>query len=577
MKESKTLNSFICRIFKLIRPYALHFTLGSVFLLLGSAVNLMLPQVARDFLDSETGNWALEHPFMTALALFVIFAGQNLFFYLRSSLFSDVGIRVGADLREQLFTALIKKPLAFHDTNSWMDIRSRLVSDIQLLQDAISLRLSVFLRYGIQVLIAAICMFFISMKLALLTVAVVPALGLLGALMGRRLKKLSSVSQQKLAVTNADAQEGLGQIRLVKLLSAESDFVRRFSVNNSASASSFLARARFAAAFSSSMNFLLTFAVAAVVLYGLSLVQDSSLSKGSFAAFSLYGVILAVSFGFAVSAYSELVQAMAAGERVFPLIESADYELRQAVKEKLSEAKAVQFKEVTFSYPSRPNQQIFSDMSFVIQPNKCTAIVGPSGSGKTTLINLLLGLYKPDSGQILIDSKQLDLLDLQKYVAVVPQDGFLISGTLRENLCLGSSQYQDSELKAVIHKVGLASLMDNLDLDSDLGERGGQLSGGQKQRLAIARALLKTPGLLILDEASSALDPESERMLVELINSLKQSCTIVLITHRVSSLAAADQILVFVKGKLVQSGPYSEVVKGQGIFRSMLDTELVEN
>jgi ABC-type multidrug transport system fused ATPase/permease subunit len=583
MSKSASFFRFLLSLANLVRPHLKNFVVALAALALGSVVNLFLPQLAKYLLDTDYGRFALENPWITVSSLAAVFALQNFFFYLRSSLFSQVGISVGKNLREKLFLSLINKPLEFHDTNNWADTRSRLISDIQLIQDAVSLRLSVFIRYSLQVLVAAVCMVFISTKLTLLTLSVLPLLILGGIFMGKRLKRYSVNSQEKLAIVNGCAEEGLGQIRLVKLLGAETDFSKKFIVNNGDSAKSLFERASYAAFFSSSMNFLLTVAIVAVLIYGLAMVDTGGLTQGDFAAFSLYGVTVAVSFAFAISSYSELLQASVAGDRVLPLIvphvKNAD--LNSLESSEVNKSLSIEFRDVSFSYPSRLTTPVFQKLSFQLEPNSCTAIVGSSGAGKSSILNLIAGLYSPIEGEVLIGglgSAHKINFAKTKLLAVVPQDGFLISASLRENLCLGSKDYSDAELKSVLVQVRLDHLLsDNgLNLDSELGERGSQLSGGQRQRIAIARAILKKPAVLLLDEASSALDPESENVLLEILNELKKTTTVILVTHRVSSLSVADKILVLLKGKIVQEGSYQDIVLTPGFFKNMLDSNLIQ-
>lgn len=585
MKNKSSPLKFIGYLLKLIGPYGTAFGLGLLALLLGSLVNLALPQLAKLLIDQHFRELIIGHPILTSLCCAGLFAVQNIFFYFRAYFFSSVGIQVTSDVRTRLFSALLRKELSYHDQNDWADTRSRLLNDVQLIQDAVSLRLSVFLRYAVQALVGAILMAWISPFLALIALCAIPPLLILGAVFGKRLKALSKKSQESIAELGRDVEEGLGQIRLIKVLCAESSMSQRFRKHNGDSVAAAVARARFAGFFSSFLNFLLNSALLFVVIYGLFLVNVGHLSSGDLMAFLLYGTIVAVSFAFMISSYTELVQASVAGDRIFEILEdSSDVEalgLNGADSSGQTAGDEITLENVSFSYPSRPDSEILTNLSVNFAANSCTAIVGSSGGGKSTIAALMLRLYPVSNGKIWFNRTLIENCDvnaLRNRIAIVPQDAPLIGASIRENLVLGIEGRSEADLNQALEQSNLKEFVASLPqgLDSAIGERGVQLSGGQRQRLAFARALLRKPSTLILDEATSALDAENESQLLDCVLKLKNNTTIVVISHRLSTLRIADRVLVIKKGDVAQEGSYEQVVSSPGLFKSMLETSQLE-
>lgn len=577
--------NFLLKLFALIWPHRFEFGFGMLALLLASAINLALPQIGKFLIDQHFQDLVEQHPLLTASGFALVFAVQNLLFYYRSYLFSSVGLRVSNKIRHDLFASLLEKELSYHDVHDWADTRSRLLNDVQLVQDVVSTRLSVFLRYAVQVLAGAILMLWISPSLAALGMCAIPVLVLLGARFGRKLKEFSRRSQESLAGIGRDIDEGLGQIRLVKMLSGQRDLLQRFESHNQAVANAGIARARFAAFFASFVNFLLTLALLLVVLYGVLLVGNGQLTTGDLTAFLLYGSIVGISFAFVISSYTELVQASVAGDRIFSLLNSDQSQAEAASSSKLlrsdGQGNQIVFENVSFNYPARPQVEILSQLNLTIAGGTCIAIVGASGGGKSTLVALLLKLYDPRSGTIFLDGAPLSSLassELLHQIAVVPQESPLFGISIRENLAFGNSKFDETEIWSVLEQCGIKAFVESQPqkLETPLGERGLQLSAGQRQRLAIARALLRKPKALILDEATSALDTENESRVLDLLAKLKGKMTIVIVSHRLSTLRIADRIVVLNKGSVAQDGSYEALVSAPGLFKSMLETSQVE-
>ncbi len=552
---------------------------GFLALCVGSGVNLFLPQVLRDWLNSE--NPAQQFQFFLVL-LVILFVLQGVSFYLRSLFFGIVGQRSVAGLRERLFSKILSRKISFFDKHNSADLLSRLHADTTLIQDAVSIRLSVLVRYALQVLVGTILMFLISPKLSFLLLLVLPLLVGMSMVLGKRLKAASKLQQEALAEANVVAEEDFALVRSVKAFVREAREEKRYDRVNSQVLAAGITRTKIAAFFASFVSSLMNLALALVAAYGAYLVSTSELPIGDLGAFLLYGLIVGVSFAFFTGSFSELSQAMGATERVFELLEAEDKENEyfHSGERNCPEKNRwnLRFDKVSFRYPERPEQVVIKGISFDIHAGKTTALVGPSGAGKSTIVSLLLRFYEPDSGLISLDGRSLQEFELSRYresIAVVPQNPELFSDTLRNNLLFAKPSANDEEILEALRRAQLETFLKDLPkgLETNIGERGLQLSGGQKQRLAIARALLLKPSFIILDEATSSLDTENERLIQLALAELFEDTTALVIAHRLSTVQNADQLLVLDSGNLVEQGQHKELMKGEGLYQRLVESQ----
>ncbi|RIL02595.1 MAG: hypothetical protein DCC75_13200, partial [Proteobacteria bacterium] len=526
----------------------------------------------------------LEHLWLVVGGLGVLLAFQALCFYFRSSLFAQIGQFVVADLRERLFKAIISREIAFFDQTRPSDLVSRLNSDVQMLQDAVSVKLSVFLRYSLQVIAGLVLMLMISVQLTIAILLGLPIIVGLSLILGKRLRSVSRAQQTELGILAAISEEVFALIRMVKAAGNEASEVGRLADSNRKVAGFGLKRAALAAFFSSFVNFLMCLFLLAIFAYGIILVTKGQLSNGDFTAFTLYGAIVAVSFAFVAGGYAEFVQALGASDRVFELLESESNIRLQAAPAKFSSLSdagplAIAFEGVHFNYENRPSNPVLSNLSFSMAPGSFTALVGPSGAGKSTVVNLVLGFYQSYQGLIKlggIDYRELDLREVRARIAYVPQEPVLFNISIRENLCYGLPNAASlEELRLVCSKLNIINFVDSLPdgFNTLAGERGLQLSGGQRQRLMIARALLRKPKLLVLDEATSALDSENEGLVKQALRELLPNATRLVITHRLSTIRSASSILVLNKGSLVQQGDHNSLLATDGLYKRLVETQ----
>lgn len=570
----------IKRLWELITPEWATLTFGIVALIGAVATNLLIPSVVRWILDADQGLSVVDQPFRIAGMLLAIFGVQSLCFHYRSFFFGLLGQRVIARLRRNVFEHLIYRELAFFDANRVSDLVSRLGSDAQMLQDAISARISVLLRYSLQVVIGLVLMTWISLQLTLLLLVALPLLMAIARFLGKRLRAHSKKQQEALGRASVIAEEAGSNARIVKVFGQEEHEARRYSDAVMEVLGHGTRRVRVSAALQSIVTFLMNASILVVVLYGARLVMNDALSVGALTAFLLYAVIVAVSFAFVASSYAEMLQALGATERIFELIEESRTAPTHTGQKDLPASRSghLEFRNVTFFYPSRPDVAVLNDLSFAVLQGQTTALVGPSGAGKSTIVNLILGLYPVEIGEILVDGitiSDIRIESLRSRIAFVPQEPYLFAVSIAENLRYGKPRATDQELSNICERARISEFIHSLPdgLDTIVGERGTQLSGGQRQRVAIARAMLRDPALLILDEATSSLDSQNEALVQSALTDLMQDRTTIVIAHRLSTVQNADQVLVLEHGRLVQTGTHSGLSRTEGLYRSLVEVQ----
>lgn len=571
------------RLLRFVAPYWPTLLAGFLALLGASAINLIFPWFIKLGLNESSGFSLSKNLTEFVLLVLALFAAQSLLFYLRHYTFQAVGYRVVSDLRKELYRSLIRQDIGFFDRSRVGDLLSRLSSDTQVIQRAVTTNISVVLRYSIQVIGGVVLMLFLSVRLTMVIVVLIPLLVLGILFWGRRLRRLSRSMQDELGEASVIAEESVGAIRTVRVFAGEEYEASRYAAGIDRALSIGVQRARVAATFSSVSVFLLNASIAAVLWYGGSLVLAAQLSIGDLTAFILYCAIVAVSFAFLVGAWDEFMQAVGASERIFEITDQQPKIASATPAAALSSTaeNRVRFEAVHFSYPARPDIEVLHDISFSIEEGQSVALVGPSGSGKSTIASLIPRFYDPTRGQIYFAGQAIrdcDLGSLRSEISIVEQVPSIFSIAIGRNIAYGRIDAGQHEIEqaaraANIHDF-IASLPDGYD--TLVGDRGVQLSGGQRQRVAIARALLKDPKLLILDEATSALDSENERLVQEALNRLMNGRSSLVIAHRLSTVQHADKVLVLQKGRIAQSGTHEALVKQAGLYQTLVQHQLLD-
>jgi ABC-type multidrug transport system fused ATPase/permease subunit len=574
----------------LARPQLLVFLGGFVALTIGSSVNLLLPELVRRILDPVRFERVTSHLLVIVLGLSFLFLLQGMAFFLRSYLFGIVGQRVYADLRERLFRGVLLKDIAFFDANRASDLAARINSDAALVQDAVSVKLSVIIRYGLQVVLGVVLMLCMSWKLTLAIVVSVMLLVGASVLFVTKLRAASRAYQDALAGFTSFASESFSGAKVVRALGAITQLTQRAVITNAQARVCGERRVFVGAGFSAGASALLNILLLVVAWYGVTLVIGGTLPLHELAAFVLYGAIVAVSFSFLLGAYSDLMQGLGGLERVLQLIdgERSVATLQRAVSLRgvregaralsVSAGLRVVCQGIRFAYPGRSEQPALVDFSCVIDSGSFTAFVGPSGSGKSSFAQLVCRLYGPSAGTITCNEVDLSRLDesvVRAQIAWVPQEPTLFGFTVLENILLGNEELVRDEALKILSSWEFLDFVGTLasGFDTPLGEYGTLLSGGQRQRLAIARALLRRPALLVLDEATSGLDSETEEQVLGVIRRYLPQATLVVISHRLSTVKDADRIYVLNEGCIVEQGTHSELIRSAGLYRQYAERQ----
>ncbi|XP_071651082.1 ATP-binding cassette sub-family B member 10, mitochondrial [Temnothorax longispinosus] len=511
------------------------------------------------------------------LALFVVFLIGGVSNFGRVYLMSTAGHRITQSLRKQAYAAILQQETAMFDRESTGELVGRLSGDTQLISSAVTSNVSDGLRSAIMAITGVSMMFYVSPSLALLGLAIVPPVAVVAVFWGRILKRISKDLQSSFAVVNTTAEERISNIRTVKAFGQEKREIDRYSAKLQDVLKLCYKESLYRGMFFG-MTGLSGNAIALSVLYnGVFMVSNSDITIGSLSAFLLYAGYVGISLNGLSRTYSELNKALGANVRLFELIDRQPLipiEGGQILGKELSGN--VTFRDVSFAYPTREKMPVLKGFNLNIEKCSVTAIVGSSGSGKSTVASLLLRLYDPTEGSILLDNHDLRLLDpmwVKSQISIVSQEPILFSGSIRDNILYGMESATDVDVEEAARQAHVLQFAEKMTdgLDTMVGERGFALSGGQRQRVAIARALIKKPKILILDEATSALDAESESFVQEALERAIRGRTVITIAHRLSTIKNADKIVVLDGGQVAETGTYTELMNLEhGLFKKLV-------
>ena len=573
----------IRRIYALARP-ELRF-IGAAFgcLLIGGSTMLIWPQLVRRIVDQALGaptGERLGEVDRAALFMFVIFLVQAVAVALRHYLFSIAAERIVLRLRQQLYDALIRQPIAFFDQRRTGELLSRLSADATVVQGVLTSDLSLACRSALLV-VGGLGMLFVSSPiLTVWMLVVVPPVALSAVWFGGKIQRLSRSAHDALAESSHAAEESLSGIRTVRSFAREAFESKRYGSALERTFQLFKRRARVGSMLYMVMFFTVFGALALVFWKGGRLVVEEELSVGALTAFLLTTVIVAGSITGLGELWTELARARGASERVFGLIDEEPEPSGLAVL--ADPAGRLTFDEVFFAYQSRPDRVVMDAVTFAVEPGEVVALVGPSGSGKTTIASLVLRFYDPTTGAVRVDGRdlrELSVVSWREHVGIVRQEPVLFSTTIAENIRYGRPSATDAELEEAARAANAHDFVSGLPdgYATEVGERGVRLSVGQKQRVAIARALVKNPKILILDEATSALDAESEHLVQSALERLMVGRTTLVIAHRLSTVRRANRVLVIDEGHVAENGPHSELMQKDGLYRRLVERQLVRD
>lgn len=563
-------------------PYRWTMAGGLVALCITSASILSVGYAIRYLIDhgfthGDTNNVDQALVFLLSIAVVLSVAT-----FARFYLVMKVGELVVADIRRALFSKLLSLSPAFYETRLSGEILARITNDTTLIQTMVGGSFSMALR-NILVFIGGVAMIiYTSPKLALYMAIVVPLTVLPIIVVGRRVRRLARAVQDRVAEAAAHAQEMIGGIRTVQSSLAEEQELNQFTHRLHVGLKTALARLWLRGILTALVILLAFSAVGFVLWQGGHAVIEGQLTTGELSSFVFYAIMVAASLGALSEVASDLQRAAGAADGIVELLQTAS--LIQSPQNPLVLPEPVRgeiaFRKVAFSYPTRPEQSAVEEIELTIAPGEKVALVGASGSGKTTLFQLLQRFYDPSFGQVMLDGvdvKQLALADLRRQFAYVPQDPIIFSGTALENIRYGKPDASEAEVIAAA-KMARAEFITRLPqgLLTPLGERGVRLSGGERQRIAIARAILKNPRILLLDEATNALDAENEKLVQEALETLMEGRTTLMIAHRLATVLSVDRIVMMDRGRIQAIGTHQELVSQKSLYARLAELQFGE-
>jgi len=559
------------REYQVLSRYRTQWLLAVLFLVLAAAATLAVPLAFRGLVDAGITSEASDLKFIYLLVLAIILAVVTASrFYMMSWL----GERVVADIRQRVFKNVLRQSPVYFETLQTGEVLSRLTSDTTVIQTLVGSSISIALRSALMLLGGMAMMLVTSAWLASVMIVLLLLIVLPLWAMGRRVRKMSRASQDKVADTSAMAGEVLNAVTTVQAFVREAYEQKRF--NTAVEAAFNEAKKRITArSLLTALTITMAFAVIVFVLWmGARQVTAGAMTIGELTQFVLYAVFIAGSIGALSETFGDVQRAAGAMERLVELMQDSPLlatEAQPRLPVTLNAKDAIVLKEVTFTYPSRPDFLAMHQVSFVVPQGARYALVGTSGAGKSTLFSLLLRFYEPRSGQIEIfgrDAKDWPLDDLRNSIGIVSQEPVIFATSALENIRYGRLDASDEEVIAAAqtaHAHGFISALPQ-GYDSFLGERGVRLSGGQKQRISIARAILKNPPILLLDEATSALDAESEREVQLALDAVLPGRTSLTIAHRLSTVMRADNIIVLEDGAVIEQGTHEALLTQGGLY-----------
>ncbi|RYZ52271.1 MAG: ATP-binding cassette domain-containing protein [Sphingobacteriales bacterium] len=565
--------------FRYLKPYRHLFWGGLVFISLSAGSTMAFPYLLGQLLKSaesiSKGVVPAYTPGYIAIAMFVLLTFQMLFSYMRIYLLTGVGEQSVSDIRKDIYRRMITMPMDFFANRRVGELSSRINADVTQIQDAISVMLAEMLRGILTLLIGLALLIYFSWKLTLVMLSVIPVIIVIAVVFGKRIRKFAREAQDQLAESGTIVQETLQGISNVKAFNNEWYEIARYNRTIDAVVKLAIKNGRFRGLFVSFLLFSVFGAIVFVVWYAVYVEKMPFSDLTAFVVFTAFvGGTMA---GFA-DLYSQLQKTLGATQRVRELLREVPEPVSLKNEPRLTDARfkgSVSIKDVSFTYPSRPEIQVLNKVNIEAGQGQQIAIVGPSGAGKSTLAALLLRFYDPQEGEILVDGRNVQgipLSDLRKQLGYVPQDILLFGGTIRENIAYGNTDAREDEIEAAARKANAHDFIQRFPegYETVVGERGVKLSGGQRQRIAIARAILKDPAILILDEATSSLDSESEQLVQEALVNLMTNRTSFVIAHRLSTIRKADQIIVLEHGTVKEQGTHQDLIgRSDGLYRSL--------
>ncbi|MFH7320446.1 lipid A export permease/ATP-binding protein MsbA [Desulfurivibrio sp. D14AmB] len=563
----------LLRIYQWIKPYRRRLSLAMIGMIMvagfsGAQAYMIKPLLDKIFFEQDRTLLNL-----LPLILILIFLFKGISYYVYRYLLDTVGQNVVRDLRKEIFRHIHALPVAFFHKASTGELISRVISDVTLIQSAVSKALVSLLRDLVQVVVLLGVVFYLDWQMALVTFVLLPMAAVPIVHFGKRFRRNSVSNQQTVALISGALHETIGGHRIVKAFGMEAYEHRRFFALIDRLYKIIVKEIQIRSLQHPVMELIGGIALAGIIWYGGHQVLAGDSTPGTFIAFLTALVMVYEPVKGISSLNSEVMQGLAASTRVFNLLDvQPDIVDRPGAVELPVFHRAIEFQGVTFSYDG--TNPVLRDLNLTVAAGQVLAIVGPSGGGKTTLVNLIPRFFEVSEGRILLDGhdlREVTLTSLRAQIAIVEQHTVLFNDTVRNNIAYGDLERSEEEIIAAAKAAHAYDFIRELPegFETVIGEGGARLSGGQRQRLSIARALLKNAPILILDEATSALDTESEREVQKALENLMANRTTLVIAHRLSTIKNADRIIVMQEGRIVEDGDHESLLQGQGLYRTL--------
>ena len=561
------------RMYVHVKPYRGEFLVGLLMLLLSSGSNLAFPKYLGELVDAaQTDPSAIDG---IALTLILILLAQSVFSFGRIFFFERVAQRSLASLRSAMYNHLVSLPLPFFHEKRIGELTNRLQSDIGVLQETFTSTLAEFIRQIVIIVGGIALLVYQSPSLTGFMLLVLPLVVILGVAFGSRIRKYAKDVQTASAESNTIVDETLSAVATVKAYTQEGFEKNRYRTALDHVAALGIRGGIYRGAFSSFIILGLFGALVAVIWKGASLIATGEMASGQLFSFVIYSGFIGGSVGGLADVYSRLQRAMGATEAIMAMLDeqpetsNPQPETSNQQSAASNQQPAVTFRNVHFAYPTRPDVPVLQGLNLEIREGQQCALVGSSGAGKSTVVQLLYRFHDPQHGELLVqgrDARDWPLDELRGRMAWVPQDVVLFGRSILENIRYSRPEASDEEVRRAAEDANAWEFIERFPdgWNTQVGERGVQLSGGQRQRIAIARAMLRDPKLLVLDEATSSLDPESESLVQGALETLMRGRTSLVIAHRLSTVRHADVIAFIHEGQIAEMGSHDELMQLDG-------------